>query len=249
MSFSDYKTALVTGASSGMGAAIVERFCKEGLAVHALARRKDRLEELAGRTGCIPHELDMTDYAGLNSLLGSLEIDVLVNNAGLGMTGNLTTLGEDDINRMIDLNLRSVLQTVRIVLPGMIGRDRGHIINISSIAGHYNFGGNPVYHATKSAIHMLSQQIRVDVLGKRIRVTEICPGRVETEIFNTNHGVSSREEARKKFYDGYEVPSAAHIADTAAFAVGMPSHVNVGLIEIMPTFQVPGGLTTLKTRE
>lgn len=248
MSFSDYKTALVTGASAGMGAAIVERFRKEGLIVHAVARRKDRLEELAARTGCVPHVLDMTDYDGLRQLLDGLEIDVLVNNAGLGMVGNLTTLKEDDIDRMIDLNLRSVLQTVRMVLPGMIERDRGHIINISSIAGHYNFGGNPVYHATKSAIHMLSQQIRVDVLGKRIRVTEICPGRVKTEIFDTNHGVS-KDDAAKKFYDGYEVPTAEHIAETAAFAVNMPSYVNVGLVEVMPTFQVPGGLTTLKSAE
>jgi NADP-dependent 3-hydroxy acid dehydrogenase YdfG len=248
MSFSDYRTALVTGASAGMGAAIVERFCKEGLMVHAVARRQDRLKELAGRTGCIPHAMDMTNIDAVTELLSRLEIDVLVNNAGVGRTGNITGASADDINELIDLNLRSVLHTVRMLLPGMMERDRGHIINISSIAGHYNFGGNTMYHATKAAIHMLSQQLRVDVLGKRIRITEICPGRVETEIFDRNHGVS-KEEARKKFYEGYEVPSAAHIADIAAFAISVPSYVNLGLIEVMSTFQVPGGLTTLKSKE
>lgn len=248
MSFSDYRTAVVTGASAGMGAAIVERFCKEGLMVHAIARRQDRLDELAARTGCIPHAMDMKDIGGLTKLLTGLEVDILVNNAGVGRVGNITHANADDIDDLVDLNLRSVLQACRMVLPGMMERDRGHIINISSIAGHYNFGGNTMYHATKAAIHMLSQQLRIDVLGKRVRVTEICPGRVETEIFDRNHGVT-KEEARKKYYEGYEVPSAEHIADIAAFAVAMPSYVNLGLMEVMSTFQVPGGLTTLKSKD
>jgi NADP-dependent 3-hydroxy acid dehydrogenase YdfG len=248
MSFSDYHTALITGASAGMGAAMVERFCKEGLTVHAVARRQDRLEELASRTGCIPHALDVSDIGALTRLLTGLEIDVLVNNAGVGRVGSIPNANAEDIDELVDVNLRSVLHTVRMLLPGMMERDRGHIINISSIAGHYNFGGNTLYHATKAAIHMLSQQLRIDVLGKRIRVTEICPGRVETEIFDRNHGVT-KEEARKKFYEGYEVPSAEHIADIAAFAISMPSYVNIGLMEVMSTFQVPGGLTTLKSTE
>ena len=247
MSFSDYRTALVTGASAGMGAALVERFCKEGLTVHAIARRQDRLEELAARTGCIPHALDMTDIDSLTRLLRGLEIDVLVNNAGAGRAGSIPSASAEDIDALVDLNVRSVLHTVRTVLPGMMERDRGHIINISSIAGHYNFAGNTIYHATKAAIHMLSRQLRVDVLGKRIRVTEICPGRTETEIFDRNHGVT-KDEAREKFYEGYEVPSASHIADIAAFAINLPSYVNIGLIEVTPTSQVPGGLTTLKSK-
>lgn len=249
MSFSDYRTALVTGASAGMGAALVERLRAEGLTVHALARRADRLDELAARTGCIPHAIDITDLDALTAVLAGLEIDVLVNNAGVGRAGNITSMGVFDVDELIDLNLRAVLHTVRLLLPGMMARDRGHIVNIGSMAGQYNFGGNTVYHATKAAIRMLSQQLRIDVVGKRIRITEFSPGRVETEIFHRNHGLSGKEEAHKEWYDGYEIPSPRDVADAIAYAISVPSHVNIGHIEMMSTFQAPGGLTIVKTRE
>ncbi len=121
---------------------------------------------------------------------------------------------------------------------------RLHIVNISSIAAIYNFGGNSIYHATKAGIHALSRQLRVDATGKRVRVTEICPGRVATDIFGHVHG--DIEAARKQFIDGFELPLPSDIADAIAFAIAAPLAVNISNMEILPTLQVPGGLTTIK---
>ncbi len=244
MPFSDYKTALVTGASSGIGAAVVERLCAEGLQVHALARSADALDALAQRTGCIPHAIDVTDLAGVTRLMGEVEFDILVNNAGVDRPGSILKSTAEDIDLILDVNLRAVLQLCRLALPGMVARDRGHIVNISSIAGAYNFGGNSTYHASKAAVHMLSRQLRIDAYGKRVRVTEICPGRVATDIFAHVHGDSP--EIRDRFVTGFELPQAADIANAIAFAIAAPIAVNVGLMEIMPTLQVPGGLSTTR---
>lgn len=240
MPFSDYNTALVTGASTGIGAVVVERLTKQGLEVHAVARNAERLEDLARRTGCIPHAVDITDTAALTETLRGIEVDVLVNNAGVSRTGNILSADEFAVDEQIAVNLQAVLHLVRLIMPGMVERDLGHIVNISSIAGVYNFGGNTVYHATKAAVHTVSRQLRVDGYGRRIRVTEICPGRVETEIFGRLLG--DMEEAQKQFYDGYESLKPEDIADAIEFAVGSPRHVNIGHVEILPTFQVPGGL-------
>ena len=245
MSFSDYSTALVTGASTGMGAAIAERLAKRGLQVHAFARNEERLQELADRTGAVPHAVDLTDTAALTAAVEGLKVDVLVNCAGVSRPGNILDSSEDDIDELVDVNLRSLLQLTRLVLPGMVERDKGHIVNISSIAGVYNFYGHTVYHATKAAVHQVSRQLRNDTVGKRIRVTEICPGRVETEIFGRNMGGTpeAMEEAWKTYYEGYESLTTDDIVNALDYAVEAPQHVNVGMLELMPTFQVPGGLT------
>lgn len=245
MPFSDYTTALVTGASTGMGAAIAERLAKRGLTVHAIARNEERLTELADRTGAIPHVVDLTDTSALTAAVGELEVDVLVNCAGVSRPGNILDSSADDIDELVDVNLRGLLQLTRLVLPGMVERDLGHVINISSIAGLYNFYGHTVYHATKAAVHQISRQLRNDTVGKRIRVTEICPGRVETEIFGRNLGGSpeAMEEAWQTYYEGYESLTTDDIVNALDFAIESPRHVNIGMMEIMPTFQVPGGLT------
>ena len=245
MSFSDYSTALVTGASTGMGAAIAERLAKRGLTVHALARNEDRLKELADKTGAVPHAVDLTDTAALAAAVGDLQVDVLVNCAGVSRPGNILDSSEDDIDELVDVNLRGLLQLTRLVLPGMVERDLGHVINVSSIAGTYNFYGHTVYHATKAAVHQVSRQLRNDTVGKRIRVTEICPGRVETEIFGRNMGGTpeAMEEAWKTYYEGYESLTTDDIVNAMDYAIETPRHVNVGMLELMPTFQVPGGLT------
>jgi NADP-dependent 3-hydroxy acid dehydrogenase YdfG len=245
MPFSDYSTAVVTGASTGMGAAIAERLTKRGLTVHALARNEARLNELADKTGAVPHVVDLTDTTALAAVVGDLEVDVLVNCAGVSRPGNILDSNEGDIDELIDVNLRGLLQLTRLVLPGMVERDRGHVINISSIAGLYNFYGHTVYHATKAAVHQVSRQLRNDTVGKRIRVTEICPGRVETEIFGRNMGGTpeAMEEAWNTYYEGYESLTTDDIVNALDYAVETPRHVNLGMMEIMPTFQVPGGLT------
>lgn len=246
MPFSDYKTALVTGASSGIGAAIVERFCKEGLEVHALARSTDLLKELSGRTGCVPHAVDVRDLDALTRLTAETQFDILINCAGINFPGSITTATAEQVDAEIAVNLQSALHLVRLVMPGMLQRDRGHIINISSIAAIYNFiGSNTLYHTTKAAMHMLSRQLRVDALGKRVRVTEICPGRVATDIFAHVSGVDPAA-ARAQFIDGFELPQASDIADAIAFAVAAPIAVNISNMEILPTLQVAAGLTTVK---
>jgi NADP-dependent 3-hydroxy acid dehydrogenase YdfG len=244
MPFSDYKTALVTGASGGIGAAVVERLCAEGLEVHALARSAASLAALADRTGCIAHAIDVTDLAAITALTRQVPFDVLVNNAGVDRPKKLLDADADDIDLLVDVNLRAVLHLCRLVVPGMVARDRGHVVNISSIAGAYNFGGNSTYHATKAAVSMLSRQLRIDAFGKRVRVTEICPGRVATNIFAHVHGDSP--EIREKFIDGFELPQAADIANAIAFAIAAPVAVNIGHMEITPTLQVPGGLQTTR---
>jgi len=247
MPFSDYKTALVTGASSGIGAAVVERLCQEGVQVHALARSAEKLEELAAKTGCIAHAIDVTDLAGLTRLFATQQFDILVNNAGVDKPGSILKADAEGIDLLIDVNLRAVLHLARLALPGMVERDCGHIINISSIAAAYNFGGNSTYHATKAAVSMLSRQLRIDAFGKRVRVTEICPGRVATDIFAHVHGDS--EETYKRFVEGFELPQAKDIADAIAFAIAAPIAVNVGHMEITPTLQVPGGLSTARPQD
>ncbi|MGF3057434.1 SDR family oxidoreductase [Microbacterium sp. YY-01] len=245
MTLEKYRTALVTGASTGIGAKLVERLTGAGLTVHAIARDASRLDELAQRTGAIPHALDLGDTAALEELVPTLEVDVLANIAGVSRMGNVLDSSRDDIDALVDINLAAVLHLVRLTLPGMVERDRGHIVNISSIAGHYNFFGHTAYHATKAAVHQLSRQIRNDVLGRRIRVTEISPGRVETEIFARNLGGSPEAiaEAHKTYFEGYESLTTDDVANSIEFALRSPEHMNVGLIEIMPTYQVPGGLT------
>jgi len=247
MPFSDYQSALVTGASSGIGAAVVERLRAEGLQVHALARSAKALGALAERTGCIPHAIDVTDLAAITRLTKEVEFDVLVNNAGVDRPGSILKADAEGIDLLIDVNLRAVLHLCRLVVPGMVARDRGHVVNISSIAGAYNFNGNSTYHATKAAVSMLSRQLRIDAFGKRVRVTEICPGRVATDIFAHVHGDSP--EIRAKYVDGFELPQAADIANAIAFAIAAPIAVNIGHMEITPTLQVPGGLSTARPEQ
>lgn len=245
MTYSDYTTALVTGASTGMGAAVVRRFTERGLTVHAVARDASRLAELAAETGATVHALDLTDIDAIERELGSLEVDVIVNNAGVSAPGNVLDVERQTIDAMVDVNLRAVLHLSRLLVPGMVERDLGHVVNISSIAGHYNFFGHTAYHATKAAVHQLSRQLRNDTLGKRIRVTEISPGRVETEIFGRNLGGTpeAMKEAWETYYEGFESLTTADVVGAIDYAIAAPRHANLGLIEIMPTFQVPGGLT------
>jgi NADP-dependent 3-hydroxy acid dehydrogenase YdfG len=244
MPFSDYTKALVTGASSGIGKAVVERLAREGLEVHALARSADALKALADRTGCVPHAIDVRDLADIGKLASGVEFDVLVNCAGVDRPKKFLQADADDIELLIDVNLRAILHLCRLVVPGMVARDRGHVVNITSIAGAHNFGGNSTYHATKAAVSMLTRQLRVDAFGKRVRVTEICPGRVATDIFAHVHGDSA--ETHAKFIEGFELPEARDIADAIAFAIAAPVAVNIGLMEITPTLQVPAGLMTTR---
>lgn len=244
MTIHDYKTALVTGASSGIGAACVRALATAGLKVIAVARRKDRLDALAGETGCEPVVLDLKDTEAVYSAFGEREIDVLVNNAGLGRgyEGFLNTSAEQ-IDEMIDLNVSAAIHVVRAVLGGMVSRRCGHMVQIGSIAGLYPIGF-PVYGGTKGAIHLFAQHMRVELSGCGVRQTEICPGRVSTEFFET---AFKTEADRTAFMSGFEALKAEDIVAAIMYAIATPLHVNVSMIELTPTQQAPGG--TLIDRE
>ena len=244
MSILDYKTALVTGASSGVGAECVRALCKSGLTVVAAARRKDKLKELSRETGCKVMVIDLTDTESLYDQLAGQEFDVLVNNAGLGRSyEGFFSSTPSDIDDMINLNVAAAIHVVRVVSKGMVKRSYGHIIQISSITALYPLG-LPVYSGTKGAIHSFSQDLRMGLKGTRVRQTEICPGRIETEFFDA--AFQSNEE-RKNFLSGFTPLKPENIAEAVMFAISAPWNVNVSLIELTPTEQIPGGVIIEKT--
>lgn len=246
MGFADYRTALVTGASSGIGAAAVRRLSAEGLEVYATGRNSERLAVLSAQTGCRACVVDLNDTGALTELANAAAFDVLVNNAGQSRRGSILNTAPEDVDTLVDVNLRAVLHLTRLIVAGMARRDRGHVVNVSSIAGHYAFGENATtfnssvaYHATKAGIHSLTQQLRVDLYGTCVRVTEVSPGRVATAIFG-NPDVGGEGDTR--FVAAFETLQPDDIADAIAFAVGSPIRMNVAMLEVVPTFQVVGDL-------
>ncbi|MCG8692663.1 MAG: SDR family oxidoreductase [Minwuiales bacterium] len=240
MALKDYRTALVTGASSGIGAATVAALTDRGIKVHAVARREDRLEKLAEATGCTTHVLDLRDTEKIYETFADQEIDILINNAGLGRGyESFFVTDPKDIDLTLETNVTAALHVVRATAPGMVQRRRGHIVNIGSIAGLYPIKFS-LYGASKGAVHLLSQNLRLELQGTGVRSTEICPGRVETEFFL---GAFDDEQARRAFVEGYEILKAADIADAILYALDAPWRVNVASIELTPTEQTTGGAT------
>ncbi|MCY3596768.1 MAG: SDR family oxidoreductase [Rhodospirillales bacterium] len=238
MAIDEYKTALVTGASAGIGRAAVHALCSAGLSVIAAARRADRLKTLADETGATPLVLDLCDTDALYDALAPLEVDVLVNNAGLGRgMASFVDAERGDIDLTIDTNVTAFLHTLRAVLPGMRKRKRGHVVGIGSVAGLYPLQ-SPIYGGSKGAVRLASQNLRLDLAGTGIRVTEICPGRVVTEFVAGAAG----EEAARKTYGSFDELQPEDIAEAILYAVSAPWRVNVSTIEIVPTEQAFGGL-------
>jgi NADP-dependent 3-hydroxy acid dehydrogenase YdfG len=239
MPIADYSTALVTGASSGFGAACVRALRQRGLAVIATARRADRLAALAEETGCTPLTLDLHDTDAVYAALGGLEVDVLVNNAGLGRgQAGFLTASPSDIDEVIQVNVAAAIHVVRAVAGGMVERRRGHIVNIGSIAGLYPIGFS-IYGASKGAIHMFGQHLRIDLKGTGVRLTEICPGRANTEFFDTAFATDAERQAQRS---AFELLEPDDIAAAVVFAVDAPWRTNISLIEVQPTEQIPGGV-------
>ena len=236
-------TVLVTGASAGFGAAIARRFVAEGATVIASARRTDRLEALAAELGprLVPVALDVRDPAAVAHLLAGLPddvaaIDVLVNNAGLAL--GLEPAHEadlDDWDQMLDTNCKGLVHVTRAVLPGMVERGRGHVVNLGSVAGTYPYPGNNVYGATKAFVHQFSLNLRSDLHGSGVRVTSIEPGMAETE-FTTVRFAGDQAKA-DAVYGGMQPLTADDIAASVLWAVSQPAHVNVNVIELMPVAQ------------
>ncbi len=236
-------TVLVTGATSGIGAACAERFWKEGARVVAAGRRAERLGELAQRLGDRVHPLvlDVRDRAEVEEARGELppafaEIDVLVNSAGLALGLEPAPRASiDEWQQMIETNCLGLVAVTRALLPGMVARDRGHVVNIGSVAGTYPYPGGQVYGGTKAFVHQFTLGLRADLLGTRVRATCVEPGMVETEFSEVRFG-GDRERA-KKVYSGMQPMTADDVADVVHWCVTRPAHVNVNTIELMPVQQ------------
>ena len=235
--------ALITGASSGIGKATAEILSKNGYDIIATGRRKDRLEELqkSCSTKVLPLVFDVRDYKAISKAIEGLDddwknIDVLINNAGLAQGQEPVHEGNpEDWDCMIDTNVKGILYMAKAVVPEMIKRKRGHVINIGSVAGKEVYKGGAVYNATKFAVDALTKGMRIDFLEYGIRVTGVCPGLTETEFFLTRFkGDKSRAEA---IFAGFEPLKAQDLAEAIWFAVSRPDHVNVNDMLVMPKAQ------------
>jgi 3-hydroxy acid dehydrogenase/malonic semialdehyde reductase len=237
------KTVCVTGASAGFGAAIVRRFVAEGARVVAAARRGDRLAGLAAELGDRVHtvELDVRDRAAVQRALTTLpepfaEIDVLVNNAGLAKGLEPAQEADlDDWEQMIDTNNKGLVYCTRALLPGMVARGRGHVVNLGSVAGTYPYPGGNVYSATKAFVHQFTIALRSDLHGTGVRATSIEPGMAETEFTLVRLGGDQTKS--DELYAGMQPLTGEDIADAVYWATARPEHVNINVIEIMPVAQ------------
>lgn len=239
MALADYRTALVTGASAGIGAAVVRVLRERGLEVHAVARRRERLDALARETGCRAEVLDLRDTGAVRALGAAREWDVVVNNAGviLGFEPLHEALPED-IDAAVDTNVRAVYHLLHAALPGMIARRRGHVVNVGSMAGLYALRST-VYGGTKAAVHLLSQNLRIELQGTGVRSTEICPGRVRTDLYDVAiHDAGELEKIKDSRIRELE---PGDVAAATVYALDTPWHVNVNRIEIQPLEQTYGG--------
>jgi 3-hydroxy acid dehydrogenase/malonic semialdehyde reductase len=243
------KTILITGATSGIGKAAALALAGEGHRLILTGRRDALLHEVAAHCAPAPvHTLcfDIRDRSALTLAFTNLpeafaEIDVLVNNAGLAL--NHATADEGslaDWDTMIDTNIKALVTASRLLLPGMKSRGRGHIVNISSVAGSYHYPGANVYGASKAFVTYFSLAMRADLLGSPIRVTNIEPGMTETEFSLVRF--KGDETRAASVYDGIAPLTAEDIAETIRWAIAQPPHVNINRIEVMPVMQAPAGI-------
>ncbi len=233
----------VTGASSGFGAAVARRFAADGARVIAAARRTDRLQDLKDEFGgqILPMQLDVRDRDRVAAQVAGLPeefeaIDLLVNNAGLALGLNPAQDADlDDWDQMIDTNCKGLVYCTRAVLPGMVARGRGHVINLGSVAGSYPYPGGNVYGGTKAFVHQFSLNLRSDLHGTGVRVTCVEPGMADTEFSLTRFsGDKAKADA---VYAGMQPLTPDDIAESIHWAATLPGHVNVNTIELMPTTQ------------
>jgi len=237
------KIALITGATSGFGEACAEALARAGARVIAAGRRKERLGALVARLGkdkVHPLVLDVRDRGAVERAMNDLPpalaaIDVLVNNAGLALGLEPAQRASlDEWDTMIATNCRGLVTMTRAVLPGMVERNRGHVVNVGSVAGAYPYPGGNVYGATKAFVHQFTLNLRSDLLGTAVRASCVEPGMAETEFSLVRLGDSARAA---KVYEGVKPLTAADIAETILWIVSLPPHVNVNAIELMPVQQ------------
>lgn len=242
---------VVTGASSGIGAAVARRFGKAGYRVVLIARRLDRLKQLQREIEAPTHlyELDVCFKEAVAEVMADVEkkgpIAILVNNAGVAF--GLEPAYEaklDEWEQCVTVNINGLLYCTRAVLPHMVARNFGHVINLGSVAGHYPYPGGNVYGATKAFVHQFSLNLRADLLGTRVRVSCIEPGMTQTEFSDVRfRGDQSRAQ---KVYANTEPLTAEDIAETIYFCTALPERANINNIEIMPLMQAPTHLAVVR---
>ncbi|MEI2782386.1 MAG: SDR family oxidoreductase [Candidatus Competibacter sp.] len=240
--------AFITGATSGFGAACARLFAANGWSLVLCGRRRERLDalraELAEAAPVHAVALDVRDEAAVNAAVAALpaefaEIDLLVNNAGLALgLEPAHRCDMEDWQRMVDTNIKGLMYCTRAVLPGMVARDRGHIVNIGSVAGTYPYPGGNVYGATKAFVKQFSLNLRADLLGTRVRVTNVEPGLAESEFSLVRF--KGDEGKANKTYEGTQPLRPEDIADIVYWVATRPAHVNLNSIEVMPVCQATG---------
>jgi len=240
---------LITGATAGFGLAIARRYIQDGACVIATGRRTERLEAMRAEWGerLLPVTLDITDREAVEQAVRSLpaafaEVDVLVNNAGLALGLDLAQSAHvEDWDTMVDTNVKGFLYCTHAVLPGMVARNRGHIVNMGSIAAEFPYPGGNVYGATKAFVHQFSLNLRADLHGTAVRVTDIEPGLVGgTEFSNVRF---KGDEARAaSLYANTQPLTPEDIADAVHWVTTRPAHVNINIMSLMPVAQSFGPL-------
>ncbi len=239
------RTVLVTGATAGFGTAIARRFAADGANLVICGRRTERLETLKAELGAAPvhaASLDVRDRAAVAAFTAALPwpVDLLVNNAGLALGLEPAQAAElDDWETMIDTNLKGLMYMTRAILPGMVERDRGHVVNISSVAGTYPYPGGNMYGATKAAVTQFSLNLIADLVKTKVRVTNIEPGMCGGSEFSEVRFHGDAEKAAK-VYEGTTPLSSGDVAEAVFWAASLPAHVNINRIEMMPVCQASG---------
>ncbi len=234
----------ITGASAGFGAEMARTFVKNGPQVVISARRTDRLEALAAELGdaALPIELDVTDPASISNAMAMLpqswrQVDVLINNAGLALgTKPAHEASLEDWETMISTNCTGLVRLTRALLPAMVERGSGLVINLGSVAGRYPYPGGNVYGATKAFVEQFTLNLRADLVGTGVRATNLAPGLCGGTEFS-NVRFKGDDAAAAKVYEGTTPLTAKDIAETAYWIATLPPHINVNSIELMPTCQ------------
>ncbi len=231
-------TALVTGATSGIGRAITHELVQLGYSTLVCGRSSSALEEISKTTGAVGLAFDLKERGALRERIRNEKIDVLVNNAGIiSQPVRFTEMKQSDIDETLEVNLYAAISVVRDVLPAMVNRRKGHIFFTGSIAGHSPMPKMAVYGASKSALSSFAASLRCDLAGTGVRVTEIVAGRVETNLYRD----ALDDEKRRQLYADTEPVQPQDVAQMVSRVLTMPSHVNVTRFDIMPTAQFVGG--------